>query len=63
MLRFIISLWASKLCLFLFKHTGRERDDRPGILALILKAVTCLYQIPMKVSATSGLSIPNVVVP
>ena len=36
MLRFIISLWASKLCLFLFKHTGRERDDRPGILALRL---------------------------
>ena len=31
--------------------------------SLILKAVTCLYQIPMKVSATSGLSTPNVVVP
>ncbi len=36
MLRFMISLWASKLCLFFFKLTGREKDDRPGILALRL---------------------------
>lgn len=36
MLRFIISLWASKLCLFFFKLTGKEKDDRPGILALRL---------------------------
>lgn len=36
MLRFIISLWVSKLCLFVFKLTGREKDDRPGILALRL---------------------------
>lgn len=36
MFRFILSLWASKLCLFFFKLTGREKDDRPGILALRL---------------------------
>ncbi len=34
MLRFWIALWASKLCLFIFKITGHERDDRPGMLAL-----------------------------
>lgn len=34
MLRFWIALWASKLCLFIFKLTGHERDDRPGMLAL-----------------------------
>lgn len=36
MLRFWISLWAAKATLWLFKKTGHERDDRPGLLAMKL---------------------------
>jgi predicted RNA-binding Zn-ribbon protein involved in translation (DUF1610 family) len=33
-LRFIIGLLAGKFFLFMFKHTGHERDDRPGMAAM-----------------------------
>lgn len=34
MLRFYIALWASKFFLFIYRLTGRSRNDRPGLLAL-----------------------------
>ncbi len=36
MIRFIITLWISKFAMWVFKLTGRERDDLPGLLAFKL---------------------------
>lgn len=36
MIRFLFSLWASKFILFVYKKTGRTRNDRPGLLAIKL---------------------------
>ena len=33
MLRFFIALWASKFAMWVYKLQGRERSDRPGLLA------------------------------
>ncbi len=35
-LRFLMALWAGKLCLWLWKITGNERDDRPGAASMKL---------------------------
>lgn len=35
-LRFWIALWAGKLCLWLWRITGNERDDRPGMASMRL---------------------------
>ncbi len=35
-LRFYIALWAGKLCLWLWKITGNEQDDRPGMASMRL---------------------------
>lgn len=35
-LRFFIALWAGKFFLFIFKKTGRVRDDRPGMASMRL---------------------------
>ncbi len=32
-MRFYIALWAAKFAMFCYKLMGRERDDRPGLLA------------------------------
>ena len=33
MIRFFIALWISKVVMFIFKLTGSERNDWPGLLA------------------------------
>ncbi len=35
-IRFFIALWAGKLLLFIFKRTGRVRDDKPGMASMRL---------------------------
>lgn len=35
-IRFLLALWAGKFLLFIWKKTGRERDDRPGMAAMRL---------------------------
>lgn len=35
-IRFLIALWAGKFFLFIFKKTGRVRDDRPGMASMRL---------------------------
>lgn len=36
MIRFMITLWLAKLAMWVYKLRGRERDDRPGLLAIKL---------------------------
>ena len=57
-LKFWIALWSGKFFTWLFKHTGRERDDRPGMLSLkiCLKFLTYVKKpkLTICVSGTNG---------
>lgn len=35
-MRFFIALWGGKFFLFLYRHTGREKNDRPGMVSMRL---------------------------
>ena len=35
-IRFIIALWAGKFFLWLYKHTGHTRNDKPGMASMRL---------------------------
>lgn len=57
-IKFIIALWAGKFFTWLFKHIGREKDDRPGMLSLkiCLKFLTYVKKpkLTICVSGTNG---------
>ena len=60
MIRFYITLWISKFAMWVYKLMGRERDDRPGLLAFKLCPDFLKYinkpELVVAVTGTNGKS-------